>query len=105
MKKVTPPDTEDRVYFFDKPENVRLILRVFYFLCVVLFILDFFVHRHIYVYFESVPTFYALYGFVACVVLVLIAKLMRKVLMRNEDYFAETSHSPSPNPDNKESEH
>jgi hypothetical protein len=31
--------------------------------------------------------FYAFYGFVACVLLVLIAKQMRKVLMRKEDYY------------------
>jgi hypothetical protein len=31
--------------------------------------------------------FYAAYGFFACVVLVLIAKQMRKVLMRPENYY------------------
>jgi len=31
--------------------------------------------------------FYALYGFVACVLLVLLAKEMRKLVMRNEDYY------------------
>ena len=31
--------------------------------------------------------FYAGYGFVACVLLVLIAKEMRKLLMRREDYY------------------
>jgi len=36
---------------------------------------------------EALPGFYALFGFVACVVLVLIAKEMRKVLMRDEDYY------------------
>ena len=31
--------------------------------------------------------FYSLYGFCACVVLVLVAKEMRKVLMRDEDHY------------------
>ena len=31
--------------------------------------------------------FYAIYGFVACVLLVLTATQMRKVLMRREDYY------------------
>ena len=31
--------------------------------------------------------FYALYGFVACVLLVLVAKQLRKILMRDEDYY------------------
>ncbi|WP_026375240.1 hypothetical protein [Aestuariibacter salexigens] len=73
--------------FFDKPNNVNWILRVFYAICVILVVLDFVVHRHIYVSFEEIPAFYALYGFVACVVLVVIAKEMRKVLMRKEDYY------------------
>jgi hypothetical protein len=31
--------------------------------------------------------FYALYGFVACVLLVLLAAEMRKLVMRDEDYY------------------
>ncbi|NMH60528.1 hypothetical protein HCJ96_10890 [Alteromonas sp. MYP5] len=100
---MTSENNDEKVYFFDKPENVRLILRIFYSLCVLLLVLDFFVHRHIYVYFESVPTFYALYGFIACVVLVLIAKVMRKVLMRDEDYFSAATQTKTP--ENEESEH
>ncbi|MEQ3652252.1 MAG: hypothetical protein ABNH21_18595 [Glaciecola sp.] len=79
--------SEQKVAFFDKPENVKIILRVFYVLCVVLVIADFIVHRHIYVSFEEIPAFYAIYGFVACVVLVVIAKEMRKLVMRDEKYY------------------
>jgi hypothetical protein len=73
--------------FFDNPKNVRWILRIFYLLCIVLVALDFIVHRHIYLYFEEIPAFYAIYGFIACVVLVVLAKLMRLVLMRDEHYY------------------
>ena len=31
--------------------------------------------------------FYGLFGFIACVVLVLVAKQLRRVLMRPEDYY------------------
>lgn len=75
--------------FFDKPKNVKIILNVFYAICVVLVILDFVIHRHIYLSFEEIPAFYAIYGFVACVVLVVLAKLMRLVLMRDEHYYDE----------------
>lgn len=81
------PHNNETPDFFDRPETVTWILRVFYALCVLLVVLDFVVHRHIYVYFEELPTFYALYGFVACVVLVLLAKIMRVLLMRDEDYY------------------
>ena len=75
--------------FFDKPENIRKMLKVFYGICALLVIADFLVHRHIYHDWENIPAFYAIYGFVGCVVLVLIAKEMRKVLMRGEDYYDE----------------
>lgn len=75
--------------FFDKPKNVKIILNVFYAMCLLLVALDFLVHRHIYLSFEEIPAFYAIYGFIACVVLVVLAKLMRLVLMRNEHYYDE----------------
>mgnify|MGYP005991089407 FL=1 len=75
--------------WFDKPENVRKLLRVFYVICGLLVLFDFVVHRHIYHDWENIPAFYAIYGFVGCVVLVLIAKEMRKFLMRGEDYYDE----------------
>lgn len=80
-------NTKREVTFFDQPRNVALILKTFYALCIILVLLDFFVHRHIYVYFETIPAFYAIYGFVACVVLVVLAKIMRKGLMRDEHYY------------------
>jgi len=73
--------------FFDKKENIDKIIKVFYLLCALLVVADFIVHRHIYHDWENIPAFYAVYGFVGCVVLVLIAKLMRKFLMREEDYY------------------
>ena len=78
---------DEKQYLFDKPENVNRLLRGFYILCGILFALDFVVHRHISHSWEHLPGFYAIFGFVACVLLVLIAKEMRKVLMRKEDYY------------------
>lgn len=80
-------DEQTRQDFFDKPENISKILKVFYVLCVLLVVADFIVHRHIYHDWEKIPTFYAVYGFVGCVLLVLVAKAMRKVLMKEEDYY------------------
>ena len=74
--------------FFYQPKTIQWILRIFYAGCVLLLIADFIVHRHIITEIERVPTFYALYGFVACVVLVIIAAQMRKLLMRDEDYYS-----------------
>lgn len=82
-----PNKADKKSYFFDKPENVERFLKVIYVICGLLFLLDFIVHRHVVHSWEQIPGFYALYGFIACVLLVLIAKLMRRVLMRKEDYY------------------
>lgn len=73
--------------FFDKPQTVKWILRGLYMLCALLVVLDFIVHRHTEHPWEGLYGFYPLYGFVGCVVLVLVAKLMRRGLMRSEDYY------------------
>ena len=78
---------DEKVYFFDKPENVDRFLKLFYAICGLLFVMDFIIHRHTTHAWEQLPAFYAIFGFVAFVVLVLISKLMRKVLMREEDYY------------------
>ena len=74
-------------YLFDKPRNVNRFLRGFYVICGLLFILDLVLHRHVSHNWENLTGFYAIFGFIACVVLVLIAKEMRKVVMRKEEYY------------------
>lgn len=80
-------NNNEKTYLFDNPRNVSRLLLGFYIICGGLFLADFIMHRHTVHPWEGFPGFYALYGFVACVVLVLIAKEMRKVLMRKEDYY------------------
>jgi hypothetical protein len=77
----------DKQYFLDKPRNVKRLIQGFYGCCVVLFVLDFVIHRHSSHSWENLWGFYALYGFGSCVVLVLLAKQMRKFLMRHENYY------------------
>ena len=78
---------DERKHFVDDPGNGKKVLRVFYVICAVLLLADFVVHRHVVHEWEGLWGFYAGYGFVACVALVLIAKEMRKLLMRREDYY------------------
>jgi H+/Cl- antiporter ClcA len=84
--------SKKKTYFLDKKENIKKILYVFYALCAVLFAADFVLHRHVYHSWEKLPGFYAIFGFVACVILVLLATQMRKVLMRGEDYYEKTEN-------------
>lgn len=55
--------------------------------CVVLLLVDLVHHRHTKLAIEEVPGFYGFYGFSACVLLVLAARALRRVLMRPEDYY------------------
>ena len=79
--------SKEKTHVFDKVENIGKLLRVFYVLCALLLLADFVVHRHISHEWENLWGFYGVYGFVACVVLVLVAKQMRKLLMRDENYY------------------
>ena len=78
---------DEKTHLFDNPRNVTRLLRSFYIICAILFVADFIVHRHSVHPWEDFSGFYAIYGFVACVLLVVIAKEMRKVLMRKENYY------------------
>lgn len=83
---------ERTAHIFDDPRNVKRVIGGLVVVCVVLIALDLVLHRHPSFSPGSFPAegwfgFYAIYGFVACVLLVLVAKEMRKLLMRGEDYY------------------
>ncbi len=82
----------DKKHLFDQPRNVHRLLWVFFVLCALLLGVDLLFHRHSKFAEGIFPIegwfgFYAIYGFVACVLLVLTATQMRKILMRREDYY------------------
>ena len=79
--------SQERKHLFDKPENVSRVIRLLAGICLILFILDFILDRHGKHPWEHMPGFYALYGLVGCVLLVIIAKWMRIFLKRPPDYY------------------
>lgn len=83
---------EERRHFFDEPRNVGRVLRALYVACAAALLADFAVHRHARFPGEGLWGFYGIYGFVACVILVLVAKELRKVLMRDPDYYDPEKH-------------
>ena len=62
----------------------KLVLLV---LAFVLLVLEFFVHRHAETDIENIFFFPALYAFVICVAIVLGGIVLRKLVMRSEDYY------------------
>jgi len=55
---------------------------------VLLFLLDFIIHRHAYAPGEGLPGFYAVVGFVAFTLIVLGATQLRRLILRNENYYS-----------------
>jgi hypothetical protein len=78
----------DKKHMFDNPKNVQRVLYGLLGSLVLLLCLEPFVHKHSYFAWESWFGFYAIYGFVACVLLVLAAKyVLRPLVKRDEDYY------------------
>ena len=73
--------------FLDSPKNRWRVQKYFYISLLVLLLVDFFIHKHGHFSWESAPCFYAVYGFIACVSLIFIAKLLRLLVKRKEDYY------------------
>jgi hypothetical protein len=78
---------KDKTHIFDNPRNVKRVLQLLYVCCGIVLVLDLFVHRHMGHPWEELPGFYGLYGFAGIVILVLLAKELRKLVLRKEDYY------------------
>ena len=79
---------EEKKHIWDDVNNIKTLLKIFFTVNVLLFGIDFIVHRHAHMPWEAWPGFYAVFGFVACVILVLVAKyVLRPIVKRNEKYY------------------
>lgn len=89
------PRPGEKRYWLDDPRNVDKVYWSVIVVCAVLFLLDAFYEKHPEFEMEKIFGFYGIYGFVACVGLVLAAKEMRKLLKRDEDFYdRDHSHGP-----------
>jgi hypothetical protein len=81
---------EEKKHIFDDPRNLQRLLRALFASLIVLVSLDFFIEKHPHFAWESWFGFYAVYGFIACVLLVLVARfVLRPLVMRREDFYDE----------------
>ena len=60
---------------------------VLFILAIVLLLFEFFIHRHAETDVENLFFFPAFYAFVICVAIVLGGIVLRKLVMRSEDYY------------------
>lgn len=70
-------------------KNRGTLRKASYIVLAMVFGADFFVHRHHATFFwDNIPGFGAVYGFVSCVVIILVSKAIgHAVLMKKEDYY------------------
>ncbi len=74
--------------FFEKPNSLKITLIVLFSFLAIVTVLDLVIKRSAEYGFEKFPSFFSVYGFVACVVLVLVAKfVLRPIVKRKEDYY------------------
>lgn len=78
----------EKTYWLDKKKNVDKIWYALIGICALTVISDLFYHKHVaYPVEDIIPGMYGWYGLVGCVFLVLSAKILRKIVMRDEDYY------------------
>ncbi len=74
---------------FDNPKNVSRLRLGFYICLVLVLVAEFFIEAHHGFGVEHFFGFYAVYGFISYVFLIFTAKILRKIVMRKEDYYDE----------------
>ncbi len=73
----------------DKPGSDKKIVWLLVVACIVAFGLEWTYEKHSYFGVEDVKGFYAFYGFIMFTGLILVAKALRKIIMRSEDYYGD----------------
>jgi uncharacterized membrane protein len=79
--------------YLDEPKNIKKLRMLLYLSLIVVVILEFILikHEHIELSLEHIaefPAFHAFYGFIACVLIILVSKFIGHLwLMKEEDYY------------------
>ena len=73
--------------FLDSPKNLRRVRKYFYISLVLLLEIDLLIPKHGHFAWEEAPFFFAVYGFIGCVSLIFIARVLRFLVKRKEDYY------------------
>lgn len=81
-------DHDDRRWL-DEPRNVTRLVWGLVVVCGALLLADLFYHKHVHFPWEEWFGIYAVFGFAAFFFIVLAGKHLRKLLMRDEDYYDE----------------
>ena len=85
---MTEHKQEEKGYFFENPKNIKIVVTCCFVILAILLVGDLLIHKHAHFSWENWPEFYAVFGFVAFVFVVLVAKyILRPLVKRREDYY------------------
>ena len=73
--------------FIDKPHNVTRLFYLLLAVCIALGLSDFLYHKHAYFAVEEFPAIYGIFVFIAYVTVIFLAKGLRLIIKRPEDYY------------------
>jgi hypothetical protein len=74
-------------HWLDDPRNVKILWRGFLVLLAVVVAAELLITLHPHFAIEAVPAFHAVYGFLACAVMIVVAKLLGLLLKRPDTYY------------------
>jgi uncharacterized membrane protein len=91
----TPPEpttsnqgkADEKRYWIDDMKNVHKIFWALVTVCALLVLSDLFILRHTDFFFQGWFGFFGFFGFFLSFLLVLTSKQLRKIVMRDEDYY------------------
>lgn len=75
--------------YFDRPKTQKMLWRLLWGFCALTVVLEAFIHREHHFAMDNFYGFYAVLGFVACSVCILVAKALGLVLKVKEGYYDE----------------
>tara|TARA_X000001036_G_C20627578_1_gene785811 strand:- start:330 stop:626 length:297 start_codon:yes stop_codon:yes gene_type:complete len=86
-------EPNNKSFWLDNKKNVDKIWYALVTICILTVLADLFYHKHVEFEVEDIiPGMYGWYGFIGCVFLVLAAKILRKIIMRPENYYNENQN-------------
>jgi len=79
-------------HWLDQPRNVKLLWRAFLGVLVATVLAEFVVQLHPHFTVESLFAFHAWYGFLACALMIIVAKALAFLLKRPDTYYDRSDH-------------
>ena len=79
--------SESELHWLVRRKTIRLLWWIFSMILALTLLAQFFVHIHEYFSVDGWPGFYAIFGFLTCVAMVLFAKVLGFVLKRPENFY------------------